>query len=1150
MKRFKGSLAASLLCAACFVLLTRTANGQAAYGTIIGTASDPSGAGVPNAQVTATDTEKGVSQTTTSNDSGNYTLSNLIPGNYKVTIEAKGFKTFVQENLPVIVGSSTTLNATLQVGAVGEIVTVDSAPPLLETDRASVNTDLTSEQVVSLPILDRNFTALELLLPGAAKNPWQHGQTENPQGGIQIATNGQLFSGTNFMIDGMDNNDPVLGIIVINPAIDSVQGFNATTSNFDAEFSQAGGVVVQVETKSGTNQIHGSGFEFFRNNIFQARDPFNQFTSVPAVHWNQFGGSVGGPIRKDKMFAFFDYQGSRQHNPGSTGIRVPTQAERGGDLRDLGVNIYDPTTGNPDGTSRTQFVASSNSASPNFNSLCTIAAGCPNVIPTSRISAPAANLLGTTFVPLPKLTPANPTDNNYFTSGIQEFNTNQFVGRFDHYLTSKLRYFGRYSYGGYYLNSPGALGTAGGAQLTGFEGTSSVRNQNGVGGLNYSLSPSLLADFRFGVTRYRVFVTAPDETTPFATQVGIPGINDPSRPDTFGFPQLNINGTAGFQMGYQCNCPLNEQELQYQGVTNWTKIVRNHAFKGGADIRRRRNKRLPSDQHRSGVYGFSPNITALNVGGGGAPSGGLGLASFLVGEPSSFNRFAQIDTSEQDVQWSMYYYAEDTWRLTPKLTVNYGLRWDTWFADESLNKGQGGRYDVTTNTVFIPGVGGVSMSGGVQTQYHNFSPRLGIAYSLNPKTVIRTGWGRSYFQGTFGWTFNTLDADVYPSIVNQSIPVANSFSSVNFGTPVTPCASPLCTAPPSATALFPAIPSTGKLPLVCCQISTANIPTNQKIPYVDSYNLTVERVVFTDATVSLAYVGNVGRHLNGGWNLNAPPPGPGTLTSREPLFAAFGLSQDIFNKCDCESSGYNALQVKFTKRFSRNYSVLASYTWSKTLDFGEFGTSTNQNNYRVDHGPALFDRASVFTLGHTVLLPFGRGQRFASDAGSVLNAFIGGWEWTGITTAESGLVFSPGIDAGSLNSQDQGLRPNKVGNPFSGSCPAGDATHTINCWFNPMAYAAPAAFAFGNASRNSLRGPGLFTADWGLDKNFQITERFKLQLRWEVFNALNVANWANPGGDVTKCNAGAGVTCTSLPGQITDVSLPMRNQQLGLRLTF
>src|SRR6267378_2575980 len=1053
MKRFREILAASLLCAACFVFLTRTANGQAAYGTIIGTASDPSGAGVPNAQVTATDTEKGVSQTTTSNDSGNYTLSNLIPGNYKVTIEAKGFKTFIQENLPVIVGSSTTLNATLQVGAVGEIVTVDSAPPLIETDRAAVSTDLTSEQVVSLPILDRNFTALELLLPGAAKNPWQHGQTENPQGGIQIATNGQLFSGTNFMIDGMDNNDPVLGIIVINPAIDSVQGFNATTSNFDAEFSQAGGVVVQVETKSGTNQIHGSGFEFFRNNIFQARDPFNQPTTVPTVHWNQFGGSLGGPIRKDKMFAFFDYQGSRQHNPGSTGIRVPTQAERGGDLRDLGVNIYDPTTGNPDGTGRTQFVASSNSASPNFNSLCTIAAGCPNVIPTSRISAPAANLLGTTFVPLPKLTPANPTDNNYLTSGIQEFNTNQFVGRFDHYLTSKLRYFGRYSYGGYYLNSPGALGTAGGAQLTGFEGTSSVRNQNGVGGLNYSLSQSLLADFRFGVTRYRVFVTAPDETTPFATQVGIPGINDPSRPDTFGFPQLNINGTAGFQMGYQCNCPLNEQELQYQGVTNWTKIVRNHTFKGGADIRRRRNKRLPSDQHRSGVYGFNPDITALNV--GGAPSGGLGLASFLVGEPSSFDRFAQIDTTEQDVQWSMYYYAEDTWRLTPKLTLNYGLRWDTWFADESLNKGQGGRYDVTTNTVFIPGVGGVSQSGGVNTQYHNFSPRLGIAYSLDPKTVIRTGYGRSYFPGTFGWTFNDLAADVYPSIVSQSIPSASTFFPVEFNPSAAPGTPSFGTAPPAA--VFPTIPSTGRFPLPN-GIGVSNIPTNQKIPYVDSYNLTVERAVFRDATLSVGYVGNVGRHLNDGWNLNAPVPGPGSFTSRQPLFAEFGLTQDIFNKCNCASSSYNALQAKFTKRFSRNYSVLASYTWSKTLDFGEFGTESNQYNYRVDRGPAVFDRASIFTICHTVALPFGRGQRFASDAGRVLNAFIGGWEWSGITRVESGLPFSVLMNNTSLNTFDMNLRPDRIGNPFSGTCANGAHTQTQTCWFNPalgVAFADP-----------------------------------------------------------------------------------------------
>ncbi len=1124
MKRSWGILAASLLIAASFGFLARTTNGQAAFGTIIGTATDSSGAGVPNAQVTATDIEKGVSQTTTSNESGNYSFTNLTPGSYKVTVEAKGFKTSVQSNVAVIVGQSTTVNVALQVGATTETVTVESAPPLLETDRAAVNTNLTSEQVISLPILDRNFTELELLLPGSAKMPWQHGQTENPQGGIQINTNGQLFSGTNFMIDGMDDTDPVLGIITINPPIDSVQGFNATTSNFDPEFSQAGGVVVQVETKSGTNAIHGSGFEFYRNNIFEARDPFTQSASagVPDTHWNQYGASLGGPIAKDKLFYFFDYQGSRQQNAGSILIRVPTMAERAGNLSDLGVAIYDPTTGAANGTGRTQFTG--------------------NVIPTNRISPQAANLLATTFVPLPNCSPNCPTDPtapNYAASGVEEFNTNQLVFRVDHFLTPKLRYFGRYSYGGYYLNSPGALKSFGGAQFPdiGFEGTTNARNQNGVGGVNYSFSPSLLADFRFGVTKYRVFVTAPDESKQLATQVGIPGINDPTRPDTFGLPDLNVNGTGGFQMGFQCNCPLNEQDLEFQGVTNWTKIIRNHTLKGGADIRRRQNKRLPSDQHRAGVYNFSSSVTA-----DGNSATGLTLASFLLGDPSEFHRFSQISTNQQDLQWSMYYYAEDTWRITPKLTLNYGLRWDTWFTDESLNKGQGGRYDVTTNTVFIPGVGGVSQSGGVNTQYKNFSPRVGIAYSLNPKTVVRTGWGRSYFEGTFGWTFNTLAADVYPSIVNQDLTATSSFFPINFGTPVPAgCTSPLCTPPP--TPAFPANPppSNGKLTLPV-GISTSNIPTDQKIPYVDSYNLTVERAVFTDATLGLAYVGNVGRHLNGGWQLNSAVPGPGTnFNLRRPLFIKFGLTQGIFNKCNCESSDYNALQAKFTKRFSRSYSLLASYTWSKSLDFGEFGTDTNQFNYRVDHGPAVFDRASVFTIGHTALLPFGRGQRFASDSGTILNAFIGGWEWTGITSVESGLPFEPSISNASLNS-DMSMRPDKVGNPSSG------VPHNQNGWFNPAAYAIPAPFTFGNASRNSLRGPGYFNADWGLDKKFRLTEKFDLQLRWEVYNALNRANLAMPDNNVTPGNTDAGKIHNVVAGNPGQIS--MRNQQIGLRLTW
>lgn len=1149
MKRIKYGLATGAFFALLLVIVSPKANGQAAYGTIIGTVTDPSGAEVPDAKVTIMNVDKGISQDTTTNDSGFYSVTDLIPGNYKVTVESKGFKRFVQNNLPVIVGTSTTLNVTLEIGAVGETITVDSAPPLMETDRAAVQTDLSSHQVESLPILDRNFTELELLLPGAAKMPWQHAEGENPQDGMQINNNGQLFSGTNFMIDGMDNTDPVLGIIMVNPPVDSVQEVTATSSNFDPEFSQAGGSVIQVETKSGTNEIHGSLFEYNRINNLEARDPFTQPTSVPPLHWNQFGGSIGGPIRKDKLFVFGYYQGTRRRIGGSVLTHVPTAAEAAGDLSDLGVPIYDPATGNPDGTGRSQFM--SFPSGPNANSLCTNNAGCPNMIPTSRISSQAAALLK--FLPAPDVAGAVGGANNFIGSGVQTYDTNEPGIRVDYVQNSKWRYFGHYAYGGYHLNTPGAFGIAGGTQFNGFsgEGITDARNQNGVGGATYVLSPTLLADFRFGVTKYRVFLSSPDATQQLATQAGLAGLNNPNRPDTWGLPDLTVNNTGGFQIGYQCNCPLNEQDLEYQGATNWTKVMGNHRFKFGADIRRRQNKRLPSDQHRAGVYAFDSGVTSLDL--AGSPVGGLGLASFLLGDPSQFNRFAQISTTQQDVQWSMFYYAEDTWRLTNKLTVNYGLRWDTWFADESLNAGQGGRYDVSTNTVYIPGVGGVSQSGNVNTPYHNFSPRLGIAYAVDPRTVVRTGWGRSYFEGTFGWTFNTLAADVYPSIVNQSIPAPNAFSPLNFGTPVAPCNSPLCLGPPAA--VFPAIPTNGRLSLPN-GIGTSNIPTNLQIPYVDSYNLTVERAVFKDATLSLGYVGNVGRYLNGGWNLNPPVPGPGSFTSRQPLFRlipsvpwsnAFGLTQDIFNKCDCENSSYNALQAKFVKRFSANYSLLTSYTWSKALDFGEFGTESDQYNYRLDHGPAVFDRASIFTVGHTVMLPFGHGQRWGANSSGWVNAILGGWQWTGVTTVESGLPFSvvQGNNA-SLNTFDMTLRPDRTSNPFSGSCSNGLTTRSANCWFNPGAFSAPPAFTFGNTSRNSLRGPGLFDADWGLHKNFKLTEKLGLLFTWDVFNAFNHPNLQNPDNNISDVRAG--VISDIVP--LSNTSLGMRTQQLGLHLTW
>ncbi len=1105
------------------VALAPSAFGQATYGNIIGTVTDTTGAAVPGVQVSVKNIGTGVSVTAQTNPSGNYETTNLLPGAYTLTFSKQGFQSFSQQNVTVAVATSARVDAKLQVGSMSQTVTVTSAPPLLETTRAEVTTDLTAHLVESLPVLNRNFTSLELLVPGTVKNNFQHPLNENPGNDILVNTNGQEYANDNFMIDGTTNNDAVLGIINVNPPLDSIQEAKVTTSNYDAEYSQAGGSVIQVQTKSGSNQIHGSLFEFLQNDLFQARDPFTQgihapgtpapaHRGIPELRWNQFGGSVGGPIKKDKAWWFFDYQGNRENLGGSTQTRVPTAAERQGALGDLGVNIYNPATGNPDGTGRQLFTGAQ--------------------IPTTSIAPQAANLLN--FLPLPNLPGASGAGENYLANGVNNYDTDQFDIRVDHNLTDKLTYFGRYSYEGIYVLSPGAFGLYGGPEVNPqgvniYEGRSNGLTENGVLGADYTFSPTFLTDFRFGATRYRVLENPLDANTNLAAQAGIPGINLPTLAGSGGLPDLNINGTGAFNMGFQCNCPLHETENVFQWVSNWTKIIGNHTVKWGAEVQAAQNLRLPSDNHRAGVYAFQPNVTSSLT----DASSGSGLASFLLGDPSQFQRFAQISTNQQDRQKRMFYYVQDTWRVTPKLTLNYGLRWDTWFADTSLHPGQGGRYDITNNTVYIPGVGGVSQSGGVNTAYHNFSPRLAIAYALTPKTVIRTGYGRSYFAGTFGWNFNDLAADIYPSIVNQSLTTSNSFFPVQFVPGAPPAQASIGSAPP--TPVFPTIPSNGQLPLPN-GIGTPHIPVNNTIPWVDSYNFTVQHQFGGSLTASAGYVGNVGRDLNGGWNMNSAIPGPGSdFNLRRPYFGIFGITQTIFNKCNCESSNYNALQVQVVKKYSNNLSIIANYTYQRALDFGEFGTATDQYDTKLDYGPASFNRAHVFTLGHTYFLPIGKGQRWLANTSGVAGQVISGWEWTGNTSIESGIPFSASLSNNSSLNSDMSLRPNQIGNPFS------ETAHNRNQWFNPAAFAIPGPFLFGGAGRDSLAGPPLFSADWALLKNFKLSEKFNLQFRWEVYNAFNYTNLADPSNTNTD---------TPTAGLITDVQAPMRNMQFGLHLAW
>ncbi|HKX32876.1 MAG TPA: carboxypeptidase-like regulatory domain-containing protein, partial [Blastocatellia bacterium] len=636
--------------------------GQAVYGSIYGTVTDANGAAVPGATVTITDTQKNVSFTETTNGQGYFNRQRLVLGTYRVEIKKDGFKTSIQDAVTVNVDVSTQVNMTLQAGAVSEQVTVTSEAPLLKADRADVATTFEQKAFTDLPTLDRNFTRFELLAPGTSRccSGWDHAASENPQGSLQIQVNGQHFSGTSYQLDGTDNRDPILGIIVINPTLESVTEAKVTTQNYDAEFGMANAGVVTAQTKSGTNDLHGSGFGYRRSGFGQARNPFTEPTDVAPTLWGQFGGSAGGPIIKNKLFYFGDYQGQRSKEGGSVRLTVPTAAVRAGDLSGfLGAGItqinpltgqeepvmvgtttgqtiqarqgmiFDPTTGNPaTGVGRLAFADPTRATAANPLGV--------NIIPAGRLAPQAQNILN--LIPMPNLA-GNGILDNFATSGSEIFNTNQFNIRTDYYAGEKMHYFGRYSFGDYQLNGPTAFGQGGGQALVKLGGNSSVRNQSIAAGFDRVVTNNWLTDFRFGFLRYRAQVLPFDYGTQPASAAGIPGLNT-TDVLTSGLPYFNIEGTGGFRAGSsldanRCNCPLDQQEYQFQFVNNWTNTRGGHTIKFGTDLRFAYNFRLPSDAHRSGQLTFN-NARTAQTGGAGQ---GLGVATFLLGDVTFFNRF-------------------------------------------------------------------------------------------------------------------------------------------------------------------------------------------------------------------------------------------------------------------------------------------------------------------------------------------------------------------------------------------------------------------------------------------------------------------------------------------------------------------------------
>ncbi len=1132
-----------------------TLRAQAVYGGISGNVTDQSGAAVPRAKVTITDTTKGINYSTTTNESGNYSQTHLIVGTYQIRIDANGFTSYEQTNITVEADAVATINARLTVGSVGEVVSVTAEAPLLKAEKADVSDIMTTNTIQELPVYGRDMSRLYFLVPGVQASGTSE-PDEQPQDIYRPSIGGQYWGGISFQLDGTDNRESVLGEPVITPNFDAVAEMKITTTAYDAEFGQASQAVISMQTKSGGNALHGSAFDYRRDQHGQARDPFAQTQVIPGTNgqyipptlWNQFGGSLGGPIKKDKMFYFGDYQGSRQRNGGSLLERVPTAAERAGNLSDLATPIYNPC-GDAACTAANLIPAANRQQFANA------------IIPSSMIAPQATALLA--LLPLPNVAGASGAEPNYEASGTGIVHSDVFDGRVDRYQTDKLHLFGRYSFMQFAQQAPGAYGLeAGGPNFgpPGFAGVSSLRDQSLAYGMDYTATPNWITDFRFGFFRYRVFVTPNGVGTSPAEAAGIPGLNVDDY-YTSGMPAFTFNGTGGLSFGYSlgvngCNCPLNEQENEFQWVGNSTRVIGNHSIKVGVDWRFQQNLRVPSDSHRAGQLTFDPTTTE------GPSGGGLSLASFLLGQVQTFTRYVSNSTTAAERQNRLFSYVQDTWRILPKLTLNYGLRWEIYFPQYVNGADMGGYQNLATGEVMVAGVNGVPLNGGVKTSLDHFAPRLGLAYQVTPKTVVRAGYGRSYDVGVFGVSFGHNVTQNVPVLANQSLNPSQPWLSVFT----------LATGPPALdpnTILASAAKGPDGDPILPNGISPNVLPWTSsgtmRLPVVDSWNATVEHQ-FTPSTVfSVAYVANHGYHVTAGgtnYNINEPTiVGFGTLSTnqRRPFYQSYGWTQSIKYFADDSTVKFESLQLRGEKRFAGGLQFSGNFTWSSAFDYANDYFYWNP---AIDYGRESGVRRLVFNFNGVYDLPFGANHRYLRSASRGVNALVGGWQLAGLGTWESGLPFTPSYTNCGSDEDTGPCRPNLVGSaslpnpgvhewfqiaPASTSAPGCTATAAPTALLNANGctrgpWSRPAPGTFGDVARDSFFGPHFFNTDLSVDKNFMIHERLTGQFRVEMLNIFNHANLGQPNASVDSPTAGQ---ITALAGLAQ-----MRRFQLGLRLQF
>jgi outer membrane receptor protein involved in Fe transport len=1059
---------------------------QTSLGTVLGNITDESGAAIPHVSVTVTNEGTNAARSVVADAGGNFTITALPVGSYKIQAEMAGFRTEIKTGIKLDVNQTLRVDLSLKVGDVAQSVEVNGVAATLQTDSSTVATTVDNKKVVELPLNGRSFTQLTVLVPGAVGR----GAGIYQSSGTTVSVSGLRSENNNYTLDGMNNNETFFKSYGVQPSIDSIQEFKVQTNITSAEFGTGAGANVNVVTKSGTNEFHGTAFEFHRNNHLTTQDYFSSKADLakPIFRQNQFGGVFGGPIRKNSTFFFVNYEANRFSQGQSILSIVPTAAQLGGDLSldSLGnpaPPIYDPNT--------TKTV----------NGVTTRQPFAGNIIPANRID-PAMTAYAKVFLPAPN---TNVNGNNYINTSPNILNGNSGMIRVDQRFGDNNTLTGRFNINDSHNIQPTAQSIV----------NNTVGNTftNAMISDTHSFGPTTIFDVRIGYHRNNLQITdnAPggeSATAAYISTYGFQGV--PSVKGIPLFPQYSVGGVFSVsQQGY----PFPDDTWTLTGTLSHT--TGKHLLKMGWDFRYMKNL---DDGYFTGNFNFTadPTTDPQNT-----STTGQSMAAYLLGLPNSALRNIG-DTAAIMRKHDYSGFVQDDWQITSRLTLNLGVRYDYlgWpvSRDNTL-----GSFDLVTGQYLwdgknpVTGAGPNVRRGIVNPRYNNVAPRIGFAYRLSDKTTVRGGYAL-FYSGNYLWEAQGIRGN-YPYAISETQTQLNVIQPTS---PIETTFSPILTVTPGAD-----------VPLTDQHI----VNRNNKTSYTQQWNLHVQRRLTDDLIAEVGYVGNKGTHLTMFTNGNTALPGPGDPNPRRP-WPVLGATSVMDNVA---TSNYSGLQAKLEKRFARGLTYRVNYSFSKTIDVGGAGFSNsaapqNPNYSAGDRAISALDRTHILSSDVVYQLPFGKGRRFGSSFNGLAEAVLGGWEVTGIMVRTSGSPLTVGVegDIANIGARSISQRPNLVGDQYAGA-------HSVTgLWMNPAAYAFPAPYTFGNLGRNTIIGPGFFQLDFGGYKNFAITERIGMQFRAEIFNVTNRVNFGNPNGDLNS---------TSF-GKISGLAGDSLQAQFGLKVSF